>query len=187
MVLPERTGMALKTGIGKEKKTAVTEEVVQIVTFQVSEEEYGLDIGSVAEVIRPFKITPLPRMPEFVEGVINLRGAIIPIVDMRRRFELATARSDPKRMRMMITRGAVSGEQGAGHRLLGLLVDGVREVLTVPKKQIEDAPEAARGTNADFVTGMGKMGDRLIILLDITRILSREERAALAEAGDGNP
>ena len=87
---------------------------------------------------------------------------------------------------MMITRGAVSGEQGAGRRLLGLLVDGVREVLAVPKKQIEAAPEAARGTNADFVIGMGKMGDRLIILLDITRILSREERAALAEAVDGN-
>ncbi len=186
MALPERTGMALKTGIGKEKKAVVTEEVVQIVTFQVGEEEYGLDIGSVAEVLRPFKITPLPRMPEFVEGVINLRGTIIPLVDMRRRFELATAGSDPKRMRMMITKGAVSGEQGAGHRLLGLLVDGVREVLTVPKKQIEAAPEAARGTNADFVIGMGKMGDRLIILLDITRILSREERAALAEAGDGN-
>ena len=86
MVLPERIGMALKTGIGKEKKAAVTEEVVQIVTFHVGEEEYGLDIGPVAEVIRPFKITPLPRMPEFVEGVINLRGSIIPIVDMRRRL-----------------------------------------------------------------------------------------------------
>ncbi len=186
IVVPRDIGKTMKTGLGKEKKAAVTEEVVQIVTFQVGEEEYGLDIDSVAEVIRPLKITPLPQMPEFVEGVINLRGVIIPLVDMRKRFERPTLTSDPKKVRMMITRGAVAGEGRRGHQLLSLLVDGVREVLIVPKKQIEAAPEAARGIKADFIIGMGKVGERLIILLDITRILSREEREALAEAGDGN-
>jgi len=169
--------------MGKEKKVAVIEETVQVVSFQVGPEEYGLDINSVAEVLRPLKITPLPRMPRFVEGVINLRGAIIPVVDMRKRFELSEIKNDSKKMRMMIAKNAVAASPGAGHQLLGLVVDSVQDVITIPKKHIESAPEAAKGTHADFITGMGKVGSRLIILLDITTILSREERAALAEAG----
>lgn len=172
-----------RTVMGKEKKAAIIEETVQVVSFQVGSEEYGLDINTVAEVLRPPRITPLPRMPQFVEGVINLRGAIIPVVDMRKRFELSGIKNDPKKMRLMITRGAVAASPRAGHQLLGLVVDGVQEVLTLPKKHIESAPEAARGAHADFITGMGKVGNRLIILLDITTILSREERAALVEAG----
>ncbi len=85
---------------------------------------------------------------------------------------------------MLITKGAVPGATGAGTELLGLVVDGVQEVLHVPEKDIEPAPEAATGQHAGFITGMGKVGDRLIILLDITRILSQQERSALAEAGN---
>lgn len=171
--------------MGKEKKGAVIEETVQIVSFRVGSEEYGLNINVVAEVVRPLKITPLPRMPRFVEGVINLRGVIIPVVDMRKRFELSEIKNEPKKMRMMITRDAVSVSPDTGHHLLGIVVDSVHEVISLPKKNIESAPEAAKGAHADFITGMGKVGDRLIILLDITTILSREERAALAEAGNG--
>jgi purine-binding chemotaxis protein CheW len=119
--------------------------------------------------------------------VINLRGTIIPIVDLRKRFALATIHDNPRKMRMMIMRGAVHGTAGTGRELLGLVVDGVNEVLHVPKKDIEPAPEAATGASADFITGMGKVADRLIILLDITRILSQQERAALAEAGNAEP
>jgi len=173
--------MAMK----KEKKTAAAEETVQLVTFQVGTEEYGLDIGTITEVVRPLKITPLPKMPAFIEGVINLRGVIIPVVDLRNRFELKTIKNDKRKMRMVITRGAVHEAAGAsGGGLLGLVVDNVDEVLHVPKKDIDLAPEAARGRNADFIAGMGKVGDRLIILLDIARILSQQERVALAEAGN---
>ena len=182
-VIPRPSLECERTVMGKEKKAAIIEETVQVVSFQVGSEEYGLDINTVAEVLRPPKITPLPRMPQFVEGVINLRGAIIPVVDMRKRFELSGIKNDPKKMRLMITRGAVAASPRAGHQLLGLVVDGVQEVLTLPKKHIESAPEAARGAHADFIAGMGKVGNRLIILLDITTILSREERAALVEAG----
>jgi purine-binding chemotaxis protein CheW len=171
--------------MGKEKKVAVIEETVQVVSFQVGQEEYGLDINAVAEVLRPLKITPLPRMPQFVEGVINLRGTIIPVVDMRKRFELSEIKNEPKKMRMMITKNAVTTSPGSGRQLLGLVVDSVQEVITLQKNHIESAPEAAKGVHADFITGMGKVDNRLIILLDITTILSREERAALAEAGDG--
>lgn len=170
----------------KDKKTAVVDETVQIVTFQVGVEEFGLGIGSITEAIRPLKVTPLPRMPEFVEGVINLRGAIIPVVDLRKRFGLSRGQGDQRKLRMMITKGAVQHAAGGGRELLGLVVDGVHEVLHVPVKNIEPAPEAATGQNAEFITGMAKVADRLIILLDITKILSREERAALAEAGDAH-
>jgi purine-binding chemotaxis protein CheW len=170
--------------MAKEKKTAAAEDTVQLVTFQVGTEEYGLDINFISEVVRPLKITPLPKMPTFIEGVINLRNVIIPVVDLRNRFELRTIKNDPRKMRMIITRGAVHGATGASRDLLGLVVDSVEEVIHVPKKDIDPAPEAATGTNADFITGMGKVGERLIILLDIARILSQQERVALAEAGN---
>lgn len=88
---------------------------------------------------------------------------------------------------MMITRGAAHGAAGNGKKLLGLVVDGVNEVIHVPKKNIEAAPDAAMGVSSDFITGMGKVADRLIILLDITRILSQQERIALGEAGNAKP
>ena len=164
------------------EKTIAADDTMQLVTFQVGVEEFGLDIRAIAEVIRPLKITTLPRMPQFVEGVVNLRGAIIPIVDLRKRFGLEGAVGTEKKMRMLITRGAVRGSGSGG--FLGLVVDGVREVLHIPRRQIAPTPEAATGVQADFIAGMGKVGDRLVILIDITRILSRQERAALAEAGD---
>lgn len=171
----------------KAKKALVEDETLQLVTFHVGTEEYGLEINSITEIVRPHKITPLPRMPKFIEGVINLRGTIIPIVDLRKRFALATISDNPGKMRMMITRGAVHGTAGNGRELLGLVVDGVSEVLHILKKDIEPAPEVATGAGAEFITGMGKVADRLIILLDITRILSQQERAALAEAGNAEP
>lgn len=155
---------------------------VQLVTFLVGSEEYGLDIRCISEVVRPLRITPLPRMPQFVEGVIDLRGVIIPVVDLRRRFALAVTADNPRAMRMLITRGALAGNQ-----LLGLVVDRVREVVDLPAAGILPAPDAARGQHAEFITGMGKIADRLIILLDVARILSRQERAQMVEAGNAGP
>jgi len=169
--------------LAKEKKIAtVDDDVVQFVTFQVGDEECGVDIRCITEVIRPLKITPLPRMPEFIEGVVNLRGVIIPIVDLRKRFALSRIVDNPRKMRMLITKGAIPGASRAGRDLLGLVVDSVQEVLHLPRKNIEPTPEAARGQHAGFITGMGKVGDRLIILIDSSMILSQQERSALAEA-----
>jgi purine-binding chemotaxis protein CheW len=167
----------------KKKTAAAPAETRQYVTFRVGSEEYGLDINAIAEVIRPLKITPLPRMPQFVEGVVNLRGTIIPVVDLRKRFAVKAAQDDPRKVRMVITKGALQ-EGAAGRKaLLGLVVDGVSEVLHLSPDQIDRAPEAATGRNADFIAGMGKLGDRLIILIDLVKILTRQERVALAEAG----
>ncbi|HEX9021198.1 MAG TPA: chemotaxis protein CheW [Nitrospirota bacterium] len=167
----------------KDKKAEVVEDTVQIVEFRVGGEEYGLDIQTITEVVRPLKITQLPHMPEFVEGVINLRGVLIPVVDMRKRFALPQI-DRGRTARMIITRGAVPGAPGSAENgLLGLMVDSVNEVLFVPQKNIAPPPPAATGEQVDFIAGMGKVGDHLIILLDITRILSQQERSALAEAG----
>ena len=174
----------MKSMPAREKKDAVVDNAVQLVTFKVGGEEYGVDIHLITEAVRPLTITPLPRMPEFIEGVVNLRGVLIPIVDLRKRFALSRIVDNPRKMRMLITRGAIPGASGATpDALLGLVVDGVQEVLRVPENDIEPAPEAAKGQYAGFITGMGKVGDRLIILIDITKILSQQERSALAEAG----
>lgn len=172
--------------MAKEKVSAAVEETIQIVSFLVGREAYGLGINAVAEVLRPLIITPLPRMPAFVEGVINLRGTIIPVIDMRKRFELKEFPTKSRKMRMVITRGAVSAPTGKGYQMLGLIVDEVRDVFHLPKRNIEEAPEAARGPNADFILGMGKVNEQIIILLEIAKILSHEERAALEEAGNGD-
>jgi len=171
----------------KEMKAAVAEAMAQIVTFLVGEEEFGLDIGVITEALRPLKITVLPHMPRFIEGVINLRGTIIPVVDMRKRCGLTNIQDDPRKTRMIITRGAVHGGSGAAQDLLGLVVDSVREVLHIPVREIGPAPEAARSGQAGFIAGVAKVADRLVIILDIGRVLSGEERTALAEAGDVHP
>ena len=183
--MPGHSGMSMLRNANN-KKTAVAEELAQIVTFHVGQEEFGLDIGSITEAIRPLTITPLPRMPQFVEGVINLRGIIIPVVDLRKRFGLTEVRSNPRKMRMMIIRGALQGT-GGPQKLLALMVDSVREVLHIPLHQIEPAPAAATGEQAGFIGGVAKAMDRLIIIIDITKILSGEERTALAEAGNVHP
>ena len=170
----------------KDRKTAATEEIAQIVTFHVGQEEFGLDIGAITEAIRPLPVTPLPRMPQFVEGVINLRGIIIPVVDLRKRFGLTEIRNNPRKMRMIIIRGAVEGTRSP-QKLLALVVDSVREVLHISHRQIEPAPAAATGEQAGFIGGVAKAMDRLIIIIDITRILSGEELTALAEAGNVHP
>jgi purine-binding chemotaxis protein CheW len=165
----------------------VAEEPLQIVTFQVGTEEFGLDIGVITEAIRPLRVTPLPHMPQFIEGVINLRGMIIPVVDLRRRFGLADIQNNPRKVRMIITRGALQVAGGGPQHLLGLVVDAVGEVLHVLPSQIVPAPEVATGDRAGFIAGVTKLADRLVILLDIAMILSGDERAALAEAGNVEP
>lgn len=116
--------------------------------------------------------------------MINLRGVIIPIMDLRIRFDLRTAAGDARKLRMIVTRCALQAPAGALPGLLGIVVDSVEEVIHVPKKDIDAAPAVAKGRHAEFIAGMAKVGERLIIVLDITRVLNLEERRALAEAGN---
>ena len=143
---------------------------VQIVRFQVGRESFGLPIGRVHEIVRPPAITPVPQSPNYVEGVINLRGRIVPVIDLRKRFG-QPASDDRRRNRVLI----VSNEG----KPVGLMVDSASEVLKVPETEIEDAPKVFGGDESNYVTGVAKHQGRLIILVDLEKILRPAESRRL--------
>jgi len=135
---------------------------VQLVTFRLGEEHFGVPIGAIQEVVRLPEITPVPEAPAFVEGVINLRGRILPVLDLGRRFRL------PDRPRTRASRILVAE---AGGRPVGLIVDAVCEVVRLPGAAIEPPPPVVGGIGVDYITGVGKLRDRLLVLLDLGRAL----------------
>lgn len=143
---------------------------VQLVTFTVGGEEFGLDVFAVHEILRWEPVTPVPRAPAFVEGVLDVRGALVPVVDLRRRFEVRAADADEE-TRIVVVQ--------FGQERLGLVVDTVTEVLRTPETSVLPPPEYIRGLAAEFVRGIVRQDGRLIILIDLDRILSSEERIAL--------
>jgi len=145
--------------------------LLQLVTFNIGDEEFGVDILRVQEIIRTMDITHVPRSPEFVEGVINLRGKVIPIVNLRRRFGLE-ARTFDKRTRIIVVE--LSG------LIVGFVVDGVSEVLRIDSGTVEPPPAIVGGVDSEYINGVGKLADRLLILLDLNRLLSGSEQQALA-------
>lgn len=145
-------------------------EISQLISFMVGDEEYGLDILRVKEVIRVREITRLPRAPSFVKGIINLRGDVIPIIDLRDKFGLAAAEQTA------MTRVIVADVDG---KLVGMVVDAASQVVRVPAAQIDPPPPIIGGLSAEYIRGVGKLDDRLIILLNIDRILSQEEKVQL--------
>ena len=147
-------------------------ELIQLVTFSIGEEEFGVDILQVQEIIRTMEITKVPRAPEFVEGVINLRRKVIPIVDLRRRFGLAT-RDHDKHTRIIVIE--------INQMIVGFVVDSVSEVLRIPSGTVEPPPPVVSGMESEYISGVGKLQDRLLILLDLNKLLSSEEREALGQ------
>ncbi len=143
-----------------------TGEQLQLVTFEVGDEEYAIDILTVQEINRMMQITRVPQSPPSVEGVINLRGRIIPVVDLRKRFALAAQEhGNDSRIVVVEVRG----------RVLGFTVDRVNEVLRVDGSIVEPAPALATGASSDYVRGVGKLDDRLLILLDLERLFQAAE------------
>jgi purine-binding chemotaxis protein CheW len=145
-------------------------ERVQVVSFQLASEEYGVDISQVQEIIRMVEITHVPRAPRFMEGVINLRGQLIPIIDLRTRFGMARA-EHTKSTRIVVTE--------IGSKRVGMVVDSVSEVLNIPLENVEDAPDMIAGVGTEYIQGVGKVNDRLIILLDLTMVIDGEEKQQL--------
>ena len=146
--------------------------LIQLVTFSIGEEEFGVDILKVQEIIRTMEITKVPRAPEFVEGVINLRGKVIPIVDLRKRFGLET-RDHDKHTRIIVIE--------INQMIVGFVVDSVSEVLRIPANTVEPPPPVVSGLESEYISGVGKLQDRLLILLDLNRLLSGEEKEALSQ------
>jgi purine-binding chemotaxis protein CheW len=150
----------------------ITGTIYQLVSFIIENEEFGVDILKVQEIIRTVDITRVPRAPEFVEGVINLRGKIVPVIDLRKRFGI------PKRDRDSETRIIVVE---LPDKVVGFLVDKVKEVIRVEKSIIEPPPELTTNVDANYITGVAKLRDRLLILLDLDKVLSVDEQDRLAE------
>jgi purine-binding chemotaxis protein CheW len=145
---------------------------IQIVVFELGDERYGLDIATVYEIIRHQPITAVPQAPAFVEGVINLRGRIIPVVDLRDRFGMHEG-DLTKASRIVVA--------DAGGTRVGLVVDGVSEVLMVPTESIEPTPEVAANADHEYLRGIAKLGERLIILLSLDGLFGHDDAAALAD------
>ena len=149
----------------------------QYLTFKLEEAFYALGIHQVREVLDYTRITKVPRMPEFIRGVINLRGGVVPVVDLRLKFGMP----ETERTRttcIIITEIALGGEI----TLLGILADAVQEVVTLPPDQIEPAPRIGTHLKTEFIRGMGKRDGNLIIILETVRVFSEEElTATLAE------
>lgn len=153
------------------KKT--TSELLQMVSFSLGGEEFGVDILVVQEINRMINITKVPKSPEFVEGVINLRGRVIPIINLRKRFALPDKEKDKS------TRIVVVNIEG---NILGMVVDSVSEVLRLPADTIEPPPPMVSGMESEYIKGVGKVGDKLLILLDLNKLLSQKERQMLNRA-----
>ena len=149
-------------------------DTIQVVSFKLGSEEYGVDIAQVQEINRMVAITHVPRAPQFMEGVINLRGQLIPIIDLRTRFGMPRA-EHTKNTRIVVTE--------IGTKRVGMVVDSVSEVLRLPVDQIEAAPDMITGVDTEYIRGVGKIEDRLIVLLDLARIISGAEKREL-EASD---
>ncbi len=148
------------------------DELLQLVTFSIGEEEFGVDILKVQEIIRTMEITKVPRAQDFVEGVINLRGKVIPIIDLRRRFGLDSKGHD-KHTRIIVIE--------INNMIVGFVVDSVSEVLRIPAGTVEPPPPVVAGLESEYISGVGKLQDRLLILLDLDKLLSSEDMEALSQ------
>ncbi len=146
-----------------------TGATLHLVTFSVDGEEYGIDISSVQEIIRVSQITAVPNAPDFVRGVINLRGRVIPVLNLRKRLELSDGVLT-KNSRIMVVE--------CGAKVLGLLVDSVAQVIRIPAASVDAPPGEVDGTKA-FVKGIGKIDSRLIMIMELDKVLARETRQAV--------
>jgi purine-binding chemotaxis protein CheW len=150
------------------------DELIQLVSFMLADEEYGVEVLKVREIIRMPTITKMPNVPPYVEGIINLRGKVIPIISMRRRFNL-TENENSSQTRIIIMDVAGS--------LTGFIVDAVSEVIRIHSSEIQPPPSMvlSGGIGQEFITGVFNHAERLLIIMDIDRMFSDDERESFAE------
>lgn len=163
------TGGAEEAQAGRQ----VDGELLQLVTFMVGAEEFAISILSVQEINRMMQITRVPQSPSFIEGVINLRGKIIPVMDLRKRFNV-DALDDTSDSRIIVVEVAT--------RVIGFTVDRVNEVLRIDSGIVEPPPSMVSGVESEYVQGVGKLDDRLLILLNLERLFSDEDLKKVDQA-----
>ncbi len=134
----------------------------QYLTFRLGDEEYGVEILKVQEIKGYSAITPIPNTPAYVKGVMNLRGTIVPVVDLRSKFGMSEADYTPFTVIIVVT---------VHTKVMGLVVDAVSDVLNIPKEDVQPTPDFGASVDARYLEGMARAGDKLVILLDIDRVL----------------
>lgn len=147
-----------------------TDRELQLVTFRLGKEEYGVNIEQVREIIRVVEIIHVPKAPSFVEGLINLRGTVVSVIDLRKRFDI-TPSGEKEAERIIVVE--------VQNRTIGVIVDSVLEVLRLSSSNIDDVPPTVSGVDTKFLFGVGKIGERLMMLLDLDKVLSTEELKGL--------
>ncbi|MCX6155063.1 MAG: chemotaxis protein CheW [Candidatus Kapabacteria bacterium] len=156
--------------MASEVKTGSLSEELQLVSFHIGEEEYAVDILNIQGINRMVEVTKIPNSPDYVEGIINLRGTVIPIIDLRKRLGLPRKEYD-KDTRFIVVE--------IMHKVIGFIVDNVHEVLRINKNLTEEPPHMVSSVDSEFITAVGKLSDRLLILLDIEKILTHKEKEEL--------
>ena len=151
--------------------------ISQVVTFHLANEHYGINILNVQEIILVGEITNIPEVPDFVVGLMNHHGKVIPVIDLRRRFGMNPV-DYGENTRIIVT--------NTSQRTIGLVVDAVHEVLRLDEDQIEPLPEGLTNVNATYITGVVKLEDRILILLDTEVVISDETQTGLAQAVAAN-
>ena len=163
---------------GSTQAVAVQKEEDQFLTFVLGSEMFAIDILGIKEIIEYGNLTTVPMMPDFIRGVINLRGAVVPVVDLSARFG-RPASEVTRRTCIVIIEADNAGERHD----IGVVVDAVSEVLEIPASEIEPPPSFGAKIRADFISGMGKVKDKFVIILNANKVLSVDEMAMLSDAG----
>ena len=167
-----------ESGTATLEKSAVGEKLAgKYLTFRLAEEEYGLEILKVQEIIQMQAVTRVPRTPDYVRGVINLRGKVIPVIDLRKKFSLE-ATQDTEKTCIIVVQIA----SGDSHVVMGIIIDEVKEVLDIRAENIEDTPSFGSSIDTEFILGMGKIGTSVKILLDIDKVMSAKEISEIKKA-----
>ena len=174
-----------KTAVGSSVKTIGASGPAQkLLSFGLGKEEYGLNILAVREIIGLIDITPLPRTPEYVKGVINLRGKIIPVIELRTRFGMPSVQYTEETCIIVVD---VPAEGETESSLMGLVVDTVREVLDIPMSAIEPPPEFGCSIPMDYITGIGKVKGAVVVMLDTAKVMRPVKVAESALVGAASP
>jgi len=165
----------MDTATAEPSVQAVTDrtDTQQYLTFVVADEQYGVDILRVQEIKGYTAVTRIPTMPDYLKGILNLRGVIVPIIDLRLKFRMEPTEPTPFTVIVVVT---------VGERVIGMIVDAVSDVLELPAKEIQPPPELGGHVDISFVLGIGSANDRLVTLLDLDRVLSGEDVERVVEA-----
>lgn len=149
----------------------------QYLTFMLDGEEYGVDILRVQEIKGWDSVTPIPNTPEYIRGVINLRGTIVPIIDLRHRFNLESVEYGPVTVVIVLRVDSLTGGKS---RIMGLVVDAVSDVYNVPDDAIKPSPDFGSAVSVDFVQGLATLENAMVIILDIDRLLNEDEMSSVS-------